>query len=80
MMRHKWLVAFGAGAIAVALFVAGVGVDTLLVIGAALLCPAVMFFGMSGMNGGCGHSGKCDHANASDAPQGGKPHGRAKAA
>ncbi|MCA1607423.1 MAG: hypothetical protein LC775_18605, partial [Acidobacteria bacterium] len=40
----------------------GVAPGTLLLVCLVLLCPLSMYFGMSAMNQGCGHSGKCNHA------------------
>ena len=60
-MQRKWLWIVGVvAAVAVSLML-GVSANTLLIVGAALLCPATMYFGMSGMHQGCGHSDKCNH-------------------
>ncbi len=57
MNQRKWLAALAAiVGIAVAL-ATGVPVGTLLIVGALLLCPAAMYFGMQGMQQGCGHGG-----------------------
>jgi hypothetical protein len=42
----------------------GVSLSTLLFLGVVLLCPAVMFFGMNGMQRGGGHCGKHNHSDA----------------
>jgi len=72
-MQRKWLLIVGVvAAVAVALAL-GVSAGAPLLVGAVLLCPAAMYFGMSGMHQGCGHSGKCSHehntvqANTADA-------------
>lgn len=60
-MQRKWLLTVGVvAAVGVALAL-GVSANTLLIVGTVLLCPAAMYFGMSGMHQGCGHSGKCSH-------------------
>ncbi len=60
-MQRKWLLIVGVvAAVAVALAL-GVSAGAPLLVGAVLLCPAAMYFGMSGMHQGFGHSGKCSH-------------------
>ena len=64
LTRGKWLLSVGLAAAAVAALALGVSPGTLLLFGAALLCPAAMFFGMHGTGGrheaGCcgGHSAR----------------------
>lgn len=53
-----------AAAVALAL---GVSPGTLLLFGAVLLCPAVMFFGMGGMQHGGKHGRGCNHTDAQGA-------------
>ncbi len=49
-MPSKWLLIVGVvAAVGVALAL-GVSANTLLIVGAVLLCPAAMYFGMSGMH------------------------------
>jgi hypothetical protein len=62
--NRKWLWIGGAAAVVAAALAFGVPVGTLLLIGAVLLCPAAMFFGMRGMSmqQGCGHGGACRQA------------------
>lgn len=69
--QGKWLLVLGVVAVAAAALAAGVGLSTLLLVGAVLLCPAAMYFGMQGMGmqGGCGHGRECSH---SDAPGSGR--------
>lgn len=70
--QRKWLFVGGvAVAVAVALAL-GVSINTLLLFGAALLCPAAMYFGMGGMRQGCGHGETCRQAEtkAVSAPEG----------
>lgn len=71
MNQRKWLVALAAIIGAVVAVAAGVPAGTLLIVGALLLCPAAMYFGMQGMQqGGCGHGGggsNCDHGKDSGA-------------
>lgn len=64
--QRKWLVVIGLIAATTASLAIGVPVGTLLLAGSFLLCSAAMYFGMSGMHQGCGHSGKCDHAETPD--------------
>lgn len=69
---RKFLLLGGIIVVAVAALALGVPVGTLLLVGATLLCPAVMFFGMNAMGaegGGCGHSAKCHHAEAQGTEQ-----------
>lgn len=64
MAKGKWLLVIGVVAAVLAALALGVPPSTLLLVGVALLCPAAMYFGMSGMGahgGGCGHSAKCEH-------------------
>lgn len=49
-MKNKWLLALGVIAAVVAALAAGIEPGTVLIIGALLLCPAVMYFGMRGMS------------------------------
>ncbi len=68
MNQKKWLVALAAVVGAVVAVAAGVPVGTLLIVGALLLCPAAMYFGMQGMQQGCGHGGaECNHDKDSSA-------------
>lgn len=67
--QRKWLlivcmVAAAAAAIALAL---GVSPVTLLLVGVSLLCPAMMFFSMIGMQHGGGHWEACKHSEAQGA-------------
>ncbi len=66
MNQRKWLVALAAIVGAVVAVAAGVPAGTLLIVGALLLCPAAMYFGMQGMQhgGGCGGNGNCEHKQA----------------
>ena len=59
--QGKWFVISGIVVAFAAALAAGMPVSTLLWLGAALLCPAAMFFGMGEMrmNYGCAHLG--DH-------------------
>lgn len=50
VMRNKWLLVLGAVVAAVAGLAAGIAPGTLLIVGALLLCPAAMYFGMRGMS------------------------------
>ncbi len=59
--QRKCLIVVGMVAVAAGALAFGVPAGTLLFFGGFLLCPAAMYFGMSGMQGGCGHSGKCNH-------------------
>jgi hypothetical protein len=69
-LSRKW---FWSGAfilaVAAAAIAMGTSVGTLLTVGAFLLCPAAMFFGMRGMGMGpcCGHSESCNHPDAHSA-------------
>ena len=60
----KIIIGFGV----VAAFAAGLALEvplgTLLLVGALLLCPAAMYFGMMGMQQGCGHGAQCNHSEA----------------
>lgn len=69
--QRKWLLVLGVIAGTVAALAAGVGLSTLLLVGAVLLCPAAMYFGMqgTGVQEGCGHGRECNH---SDAPEAGR--------
>ncbi len=61
-MNSKWLLIIGVGAAAAIALAMGVAAGTLLTVGAVLLCPAAMYFGMGGTHQGCcGHSGKSNH-------------------
>lgn len=65
--KRKLLFVGGAVVAIVAALALGVPVNTLLLFGAALLCPAVMLFGMRGMDDHqCGHGGARRHSNAHD--------------
>ena len=79
-IQRKWLVMIGVIVTAVAAWALGVSLNTLVLLGAVLLCPAAMYFGMSGTGQGCGHSEKCDHSNASDQELKTEGHERQKAA
>lgn len=61
-MRRRWLLGIGLIIAVVGAIALGVAPGTLLLACLALLCPLSMYLGMSAMNQGCGHSGKCDHA------------------
>lgn len=81
--RGKWLLVIGLVAAALAALALGASPGTLLLVGVALLCPAAMYFGMSGMGahgGGCGHSAKCEHGEARGAEGATKDDGRRMAA
>jgi hypothetical protein len=60
-VQRKLLLVVAVVVAAAAALAAGVSANTLLLVGVALLCPAAMYFGMSG-HGGCGHAARCDHA------------------
>lgn len=77
---HKALVVIGVVVAVVAAWAVGVPLNTLIFLGAVLLCPAAMYFGMSGMGQGCGHSEKCDHSKASDSAARAETQERPKAA
>ena len=69
-MRSKRKLLFVGGVVVaiVAALALGVPAGTLLIFGAALLCPAVMFFGMRGMGDHqCGHGGERRNSDAHDA-------------
>lgn len=69
-MRSKRQLLFVGGAIAaiVAALALGVPAGTLLLFGAALLCPAAMFFGMRWMGEHrCGHGGARHNSEAREA-------------
>ncbi len=71
-MQRKWLLGIGLIAAAVGAVALGVAPGTLLLVCLALLCPLSMYFGMSAMNQGCGHRGKCNHVESPEngrAPQ-----------
>lgn len=80
--RGKLLLAVGVIAAAVAALLLGVSPNTILLVGAVLLCPAAMYFGMSGMgaHGGGGHSAKCEHGDARGASENAEGGKRQKAA
>ena len=66
--KRKWLFVGGTVVAIVAALALGVPAGTLLLFGAALLCPAVMFFGMRGMGDHqCGHDGARHDSVAHDA-------------
>jgi hypothetical protein len=66
--KRKWLFVGGAVVAIVTALALGVPASTLLLFGAALLCPAVMLFGMRGMGDHqCGHSGAHRNSDAHDA-------------
>lgn len=66
--KRKSLFVGGAVVAIVAALALGVPAGTLLLFGAALLCPAVMLFGMRGMgNHQCGHGGARRNSDAHDA-------------
>ncbi len=65
-MQRKLMMIIGVITVAAALFAAGVSLDTLLLAGAMLLCPAAMYFGMSGMQHSSCHGGGCQHAGDGD--------------
>jgi fatty acid desaturase len=64
--ENRWLLIAGIAAVVAVLLALGLSPNTLLILGAALLCPAAMYLGMVGMQHGCGHSGKCSHQKGSD--------------
>lgn len=76
MTKGKWLLAVGVAAAALAALALGVAPGSLLLFGVALLCPAMMFFGMHGggsrHEGGCcgGHAGRHEAADARGAAGG----------
>ncbi len=82
MTKQKWLIVIGAVAVAAAALALGVSPGNLLLVGAALLCPAAMYFGMSGMGmqQGRGHSERCDHSDAPDSDRKAEGHERRKVA
>lgn len=55
--QQKWLLIVGVVAAAAVALALGVSPGTLVLVGISLLCPAVMFFGMGGMQHGGGHGG-----------------------
>ena len=66
--KRKLLVIGGAVVAIVVALALGVPASTLLLLGAALLCPAVMLFGMRGMGEHqCGHGGTRRNSDAHDA-------------
>lgn len=67
--RKKWLIALAAVFGAIIALAAGVPFGTLLIVGALLLCPAAMYFGMQGMSHGSCHDGDC--RNETNTPQAG---------
>jgi hypothetical protein len=70
--RSKLLALAGvAAAAAAAAWALGVPAGTLLVVGAALLCPAAMFFGMGAA--GHAHGGHCAHGGAAPKEAGSGP-------
>ena len=69
-MKNKWLLILGAVAAIAAALAAGVKIDTLLIVGALLLCPAAMYFGMRGMSHGADEKSCCNLET--DAAQGEK--------
>ena len=82
MTKQKWVLVVGIIAVVAALLALGTSPGNLLLLGAALLCPAAMYFGMSGMGmqQGGGHSERCDHSDAPDANRKAEGHERQKAA
>ena len=79
-MRRKWLLGIGLIVAAVGAIALGGAPGTLLLVCLALLCPLSMYFGMSAMNQGCGHSGKCNHAGTPESGREPKDYERPKAA
>lgn len=65
-MKRKWLLGIGLIVAVIGALALGVAPSALLLVCLALLCPLSMYFGMSAMNQGCGHSGKCNHAEQPD--------------
>lgn len=63
--QRKWLLLIGAVVTVVAALTLGVSASTLLTVGALLLCPAMMLFGMHGMGAqhGSETSGPCCHGD-----------------
>ena len=80
--QKKGLWVGGMIAAAVAALTLGVPLNTLLLLGALLLCPAAMYFGMSGMGmqQGCGHSAECHRSNEPEAVGKTEDHQRQRAA
>ena len=70
MTKRSKLLAL-AGAAAVVAWALGVPAGTLLFVGAALLCPAAMFFGMGGA--GHAHGGHCAHGGGAPKEDGSEP-------
>lgn len=54
--RKKWIAVLVVVIGAVVALAAGVSPTTVLLVGVILLCPAVMWFGMSGMQHGSSHA------------------------
>ncbi len=69
--RSKLLALAGAAAAAAVAWALGVPAGTLLFVGAALLCPAAMFFGMGGA--GHAHGGHCAHGGGAPKEDGSEP-------
>ncbi len=63
-VQRKWLLIVGVIVVTAGAWALGVPLNTLFFLGAVLLCPAAMYFGMGAMGQGCGHTEKCDHSNA----------------
>lgn len=79
-MQRKWLLGIGLIVAVIGALALGVAPGTLLLACLALICPLSMYFGMSAMNQGCGHSGKVDHAGAAESGREPKDYERPKAA
>ncbi len=78
--QRKWFLIIGLIVAAAGAWALGASPSTLFLLGAVLLCPAAMYFGMSGMGQGCGHSEKCNHSNTQDGERDLEAHERQKAA
>ena len=80
--QRKWLWVGGVIAAAVTALALGVPLNTLLLLGAVLLCPAAMYFGMSGMGTqrGCSHSAEGNQSNEPEAVRKTEDHQHQRAA
>jgi len=79
-VQRKWLLMVGVIVAAAGAWALGVPLNTLFFLGAVLLCPAAMYFGMGGMGQGCGHTEKCGHSNATGGERKVEAHERRKPA
>ncbi len=79
-MQRKWLLGIGLIVAVVGALALGVAPGNLLLVGLALLCPLSMYFGMSAMKQGCGHSGTCNHTETSEGGREPQNYERPKAA